>query len=53
MEDLNSIQVNFNKMASLYPLDQDSVGKAVFVNALQNYKKDRSVFDEKKANYGK
>jgi hypothetical protein len=40
-------------MASLYPLDQDYVDKAEFVNAFQKFKEDRSVFDEKKANYGK
>jgi hypothetical protein len=40
-------------MASLYPVDQQSVDKEVFVNAIQKYKKDRPIFEEKKAKYGK
>jgi hypothetical protein len=39
-------------MASLYPLDEDSVDKAAFLNALQVYRKDKPKLEKMKIRYG-
>ena len=39
-------------MASLYPLDQDSVDVATFMNDVQQYREDRPIAEKKKKDYG-